>query len=183
MSAFAEWTQWRKKSRTSEPWVSVLRWCCCYGNRCRQLHGGHGVLKIVTTREGCNCGEQHFKKPTNGNVQSAGGKFSRWAFVRCLDESFVLLLLIIWAFLGCCLRYELYIFSISAWMLLCPPAHFCLFAPTRQQPHSTFGQNILKTPSAVGIKLKTSQNLTRRLEKSIWKKQSKTKKIYKKKLP
>lgn len=62
MSAFAERTQWRKKSRTSEPWVSVLRWCCCYGNRCRQLHGGHGVLKIVTTSEGCNGGEQHFKK-------------------------------------------------------------------------------------------------------------------------
>lgn len=57
--------------------------------------------------------------------------------------------------------------SQPVWMLLCPPAHFCLFAPTRQQPHSTFGQNILKTPTAVEMKLKTSQNLKGCLEKYI----------------
>lgn len=82
--SFCKRIQWRKKTRTSEPWVLVLRWCCCYGNRCRHPYGGHGVLKIMTTSKGWNSGEQHFKKPTNVNVQQAGGKFGRRALVRCL---------------------------------------------------------------------------------------------------
>lgn len=40
------------------------------------------------------------------------------------------------------------------WMLLCPPAQLCLFAPTRLQLNYTFGQNILRTPTAVKIKPK-----------------------------
>lgn len=40
------------------------------------------------------------------------------------------------------------------WMLLCPPAQLCLFAPTQLQLNYTFGQNILRTPTAVKIKPK-----------------------------